>query len=104
MHPWRNRFALYNHQNPKTKLKWQTIEGMENLLNVWEYAAKNQIELVSNHKLLPNGSLPTNKCILPYAHYTQHKFQNPEPKIEANSWAPKPIECYKPSKFQEWTL
>jgi hypothetical protein len=70
-------------QSPKSRnqVKWQTIEGMENLLNVWEYAAKNQIELVLNYKLLPNGPLPSNKCILPYAHDTQHKFQNPVPKI-----------------------
>jgi hypothetical protein len=39
--------------------------------------------VVSNHKPLPNGPLPTNKCILSCAHCTQHTFQNLEPKIEA---------------------
>jgi hypothetical protein len=67
------------------QIKWQTIEPKKKLLSAWEYAPKNQIELASNHKPLPNGLLPTNKCILPCAHSTQHKFQNLEPKIEANN-------------------
>ncbi len=58
-------------------------------------------ELVSNHKPLPNGPLPTNKCILPCAHCTQHKFQNLEPKIEANNWTPKPTKYQKPRKLQK---